>query len=70
MQDATGRIEANRELTRLLEKVEKTNYELEKVNQELNDFAYVVSHDLKAPLRGIKVLAGWIASDYAESLDD
>lgn len=70
MRDATERIEANRELTRLLQKLEKTNQEMEKVNQELNDFAYVVSHDLKAPLRGIKVLAGWIASDYADCLDD
>ncbi len=68
--DATERIQADREQTRLLEKVEKANRELEKVNQELNDFAYLVSHDLKAPLRGIKVLAGWIASDYADSLDN
>ena len=44
--------------------------ELERVNQELKDFAYVVSHDLKAPLRGIKSLADWMAEDYAEQLGD
>jgi two-component system, LuxR family, sensor kinase FixL len=44
--------------------------ELERVNQELKNFAYVVSHDLKAPLRGIKHLAGWIAEDYADKLDE
>lgn len=43
---------------------------LESVNQELKNFAYVISHDLKTPLRGIKNLAEWIAADYADKLDD
>ncbi|MCP6762469.1 MAG: ATP-binding protein [Fischerella sp. CENA71] len=44
--------------------------ELESTNQELNDFAYIVSHDLKAPLRGISSLSEWLVSDYADKLDD
>jgi two-component system sensor kinase FixL len=44
--------------------------EVESINQELKDFAYVVSHDLKAPLRGIKTLTDWLATDYADKLDD
>ena len=44
--------------------------QLKHVNQELKDFAYVASHDLKAPLRGIKTLAEWIATDYADKFDD
>jgi signal transduction histidine kinase len=40
------------------------------INKELQDFAYVVSHDLKAPLRGIKNLAQWICEDCAPKLDD
>jgi two-component system, LuxR family, sensor kinase FixL len=43
---------------------------LQETNQNLSDFAYVVSHDLKAPLRGIRSIAGWLSSDYADVLDD
>jgi signal transduction histidine kinase len=44
--------------------------ELAAVNQELKDFAYIVSHDLKAPLRGIASLADWVQNDYGDRLDD
>lgn len=44
--------------------------ELAAVNQELKDFAYIVSHDLKAPLRGIASLADWLQKDYGDRLDD
>jgi signal transduction histidine kinase len=43
---------------------------VEKTNQELQDFAYIISHDLKAPLRGISTLADWITTDYADKLDN
>lgn len=43
--------------------------ELRSANQELNDFAYVVSHDLKAPLRGITSLSEWLLADYGEEFD-
>ena len=61
--DITDRKLAEREQSELLEEVES-------INQELKDFAYIVSHDLKAPLRGIKTLTDWLASDYADKLDD
>jgi light-regulated signal transduction histidine kinase (bacteriophytochrome) len=61
--DITERKQAEQRQAQLLEQLEKTN-------QELKDFAYVVSHDLKAPLRGIKTLAEWISTDYADKLDD
>jgi PAS domain S-box-containing protein len=44
--------------------------ELESANRELKDFAYVASHDLKAPLRGIKTLAEWLSADYADKLGE
>jgi len=44
--------------------------ELERANKELEDFAYIVSHDLKAPLRGISSLADWLKEDYGPQLDE
>lgn len=43
--------------------LEKLNRELVRANRDLDEFAYVVSHDLKAPLRGIRSLAEWIDED-------
>ena len=40
------------------------------INEELTHFAYVVSHDLKAPLRGIKLITEWLCEDYGDKLGD
>lgn len=42
----------------------------EKANQELKEFVSIVSHDLKAPLRGISSLAGWIRDDFADRIGE
>jgi len=50
-------------------KVAKRTEDLKNANEELKDFAYIISHDLKAPLRGINELSDWISEDYANILD-
>ncbi|GGP65332.1 hypothetical protein GCM10009347_33960 [Shewanella algicola] len=44
--------------------------ELSRSNAELHNFAYVASHDLKSPLRGIDQLASWLEEDLQGKLSD
>lgn len=66
-------VAASRDITeRKIEEIKKIALleKLEQSNRNLNEFAYVVSHDLKAPLRGIGSLAQWLINDYENVLDD
>jgi len=38
-------------------------------NKELSDYAHMVSHDLKSPLRSVDTLANWLEKDYDHQLD-
>jgi light-regulated signal transduction histidine kinase (bacteriophytochrome) len=44
--------------------------QLENISKEFQDFVYIISHDLKAPLRAVKALTDWLAADYADKFDD
>jgi len=52
------------------EELEDAYRKLEDANQELKDFAHIVSHDLKAPLRGIRTVCDWILTDSADKLGE
>ena len=44
--------------------------ELKRSNKELDEFAYIASHDLKEPLRGIHNYVSFLQEDYANLFDD
>jgi len=49
---------------------EERAQELACSNAELEDFVYVVSHDLKEPLRAIEAFSGFLAEDYGKKLGE
>ncbi len=54
---------------RRISELGKINLELEQSNSELDSFAYIASHDLKEPLRGIHNYSTFLMEDYGEILD-
>jgi signal transduction histidine kinase len=58
-------------VTRRLAETELTYvHELERSNQELDDFAHIASHDLKEPLRGLFNHAAFLLEDYQDKIDE
>ena len=64
-----GQARSEKEMKSLNEELEATVEKLTSSNRELQDFAHVMAHDLKAPLRAITTLADWISTGYNDKLD-
>lgn len=66
--------EANASLQKMNEalerRVKERTSELESVNRELNDFAHIVSHDLKAPLSALQSIADLFTDECSDRLDE
>jgi signal transduction histidine kinase len=60
--------ELTRSLNYMAKMLEQNISLLQRKNQELDQFAHIVSHDLKAPLRGIDNVLSWIEEDHAHEL--
>ena len=58
------------ERTRAEEDLQRSLEELERSNRELDDYTYVVSHDLRSPLRTITAFGGFLLEDYQDKLDE
>lgn len=64
--EVTDQVLARHEVEHKAEELARLTTELERSNRDLDQFAYVASHDLKAPLRGIANLAQWIEEDLGD----
>lgn len=69
--------EVAKQLNQLMRRVEDAQQRLERAQKqlkatqkEMDEYTYVISHDLKEPLRGIEAFSKFLADGYRDKLDD
>ncbi len=68
--DITESKKAEYAMEKLNKDLELTIQSLNRSNKELQEFAYIAAHDLKAPLRAVGTLADWLSTDYSDKFDE
>ncbi|WP_206603076.1 PAS domain S-box protein [Leptolyngbya ohadii] len=68
--NVTDQVRSRQEVEKKAEELLQLTRALEASNKELDQFAYIASHDLKAPLRAIANLSTWLEEDLEDSLTD
>ncbi len=59
-----------KEIIKINEQKDKLLNNLERQNQELNDYTHMISHDLVSPLQSIETLTQWLIDDHKENLNE
>jgi len=67
-QDVTERNRLANTVRAKAEELQQANERLRRINQELEEFTYVVSHDLKEPLRTLEAFSTFLQQDYGQAL--
>jgi PAS domain S-box-containing protein len=67
-QDVTERNRLANIVRAKAEELQQANERLRRINQELEEFTYVVSHDLKEPLRTLEAFSTFLQQDYGQAL--
>ncbi len=69
LEEVLARIENQLTIRRQQKQLQKLNEKLSQSNRELEQFAYIASHDLQEPLRGVKFVTHLLTEEYQNRLD-
>ncbi|MGO6971069.1 sensor histidine kinase [Rhizobium leguminosarum] len=69
VRDISERVRQEERMKTTLSQLEAYTAELERSNHDLDEFAYIASHDLKEPLRGLHNHSRFLLEDYEDKLD-
>ncbi len=70
LRDITDRVAHEEQLRTMFRQLQAYTVDLERSNADLDEFAYIASHDLKEPLRGLHNHSRFLLEDYEKQLDD